>query len=298
MQLVHRTASRDGGRRSRLVVLALGVVAAAGAMTAGAGPAGAAGTPPGGSWVRAADLVTGAGPMQVTLSPANGSGGTPVVLSQGIGYGQATGYRALPPGSYTVTVTGAGPVLSSTYDAPAGGAVTLAALGTAQAPRLAVLQDDLTAPAAGSARVRVLPAAGAAPVDVSATNGPTIASGAVFGQPTAYASVPAGPWRLAVRTAGGPTDTQPADLASGAVYTVLVVNGTAGRLQTSVLEDAAGTAIAPKGGVATGGGGAATQLTGTSPATRTAGVGALGGLALLGLAVVGHARRRPALPRG
>lgn len=244
--------------------------------------------------MRAADLVSGAGSVHVTVAAVDGSGGAPLELDEGVGYGRATDYRALPPGGYTVTVTGAGPTLSSTYQAIAGGAVTLAALGTAQAPRLAVLQDDLTAPAPGSARVRVLPAAGATPIDVSATSGPSIATGAVFGQPTAYAAVPAGPWQLAVRSAGRPVDLQPADLASGALYTVLVVDGAAGRLQASVLEDAAGTAVAPRGGLATGGGGTATEVTGGSPAASSAGSWALGGLALLALAVVADRRRRTA----
>ena len=273
-----------------------------GASLLGAGAsASAAGTPPGGSWVRAADLLAGGPQLQVTLSPADGASGAPIVLAGGPADGQATDYRSVAPGTYAVTVradpapAGAALLVSSTYTATAGGAVTLAALGTAQAPRLAVVQDDLTPPAAGAARVRVLPAlSNAAPVTVAAENGPTIATGAVFGQPTPYASVPAGAWQLSVRS-GAASAVRSADLTSGAIYTVLVVDGAAGAVQATVLQDAAGVAVAaPTGGVQTGGGGTATDVVGTSPAARDAGLGALAGLALLGGVVI----RRRRLPVG
>lgn len=289
----------SSGRLSAL----LGVLATLVALTlVGAAPASAADTPPGGSWVRAAHLLPGGPPVQVTLAPADGAAGAAITLADSVGYGSATDYRTLPPGAYAVTVrpvgaaAGTAPLVTTTYTAGPGAASTLAVLGTTAQPRLLALQDDLTTPAAGSARVRVLPAAGTAPqVTVQAQGGPTLASGAVLGQPTAYVTVPAGPWPVTVSTSAGAKADGAITLASGAVYTVLVLDGsTSGTVRTSLLTDAAGTAVAPVGGAATGGGGTATSFVGTSGSARTAGAGALGGLMLLLLVTARHRRVRVA----
>lgn len=262
-----------------LVLLVLGL---------GAGTASAAGTPPGGSWVRAAHLLPGAPPIQISLAPADGAAGATITLSSGLSYGQSTEFRTLPPGNYSVTVrrvaaaAGDPPMLSSTYAATAGKAFTLAVLGTAAAPRLAVLSDDLTPPDGGYARVRVLTGASQArQVIVQAAGGPTIASDAVFGQPTPYASVPAGTWRLSARTPSGrPSGSSTVALSSGAIYTLLVVDGAPGTLRVTTLQDAAGAMVAPRGGAATGGGGTAPGSRMPAP-TGVVGVGIAGLLVLL-----------------
>lgn len=284
--------------RSHLVRLGLVLLAALALLAGGVSAAAAADTPPGGSWVRAAHLLPGGPTAQVTLAPADGATGPAIVLTQGVGYGSATDYRSVPPGAYAVTVRAVGsaadaaPLLSTTYTARPGSAVTLAMLGSVAQARLAVLQDDLTPPAAGSARVRVLPAAGSAPqVTVQAQGGPTLASDAVLGQPTAYVTVPAGPWPVTVSAGSTPAGTGTVQLASGAVYTVLVLDGAApGQVRIDLLTDAAGVTVAPVGGAATGGGGTATVLVGTSLPARVAGMGALAGLVLL-VALVGLHRR-------
>lgn len=291
-----RSARRHGWLLlSALLLLILGL---------SADPARAEQTPPGGSWVRAAHLLPGMQPMQVILEPADDAAGTPITLSPGLSYGDATEYRTLALGNYTVTVrplaasTSAPPVLSSTYTAAAGKAFTLGILGTLAAPRLAVLQDDLTLPAAGLARVRVLPVASqATQVTVQAAGGPTLATGAVFGQPTPYASAPAGNWRLSATTpAGRPTGASTVTLASGAVYTLLVVDGEPGILQLTTLQDAAGARMAPGGGVATGGGGTAPGNGGSGPlGARTVGLAVL--LALVGTLVLRAGRRGSAVLR-
>jgi len=230
-----------------------------------------AATVPGDAWVRAGHLVPGLQAMDVTATPAGG--GTTVDLALGAGYGDVAPYQRLAPGAYTAEVRPAGaartsaPVLSSTFTAEAGKAYTLAGLGSLQAPRLATLQDDLTPPPAGQVRVRVLPAASAAPaVTVTARNGPVIADGAAFGQPTAYASVPAGQWVLETAAAGLPAATATVDLAAGGVYTLVVVDA-GGALGVRAVTDAAGAAAMPVGGAQTGGGGTATatSVTGTRP---------------------------------
>src|SRR5689334_11368418 len=87
--------------------------------------------------------------------------GTPAGFG-GVGYGDVTGYRTLPAGTYAVDVRGAGadpasrPVLTTTVDVLPGSALTVAAVGSFADLSLSVLHDDLSAPAAGRARVRVL----------------------------------------------------------------------------------------------------------------------------------------------
>lgn len=266
----------------------------AGLVLAGAGAASAEQTPPGASWLRSVHLITGAGPMQVSISPAGG--GQKTVLTRQLAYGTATDYRAITPGTYTVEVQAAEAkadapaLLSSTFEAETRGAVSLTLLGSKDAPRLAVLQDDLTAPQAGQARVRVLPAASDSPqVTVTAAGGPVIAKDAVFGQPTAYASVPAGKWPLSA-VAGDRRGEQAVTLSSGAVYTILIADGAAGALTVSTLQDAAGInssgipVAAPMGGVQTGGGGAADLVSG---APVPSGGAAAPHLLLLALAPLG-----------
>lgn len=251
-----------------------------------------AATVPGDAWVRAGHLVPGLQAMDVTATPA--AGGATVELALGAGYGDVAPYQRLAPGTYTAEVRPAGaartsaPVLSSTFTADAGRAYTLAGLGSLQQPRLATLQDDLTPPAAGQVRVRVLPAASAAPaVTVTARNGPVIADGAAFGQPTAYASVPAGQWVLGTQAAGLPAATATVDLAAGGVYTLVVVDDADGALGVRAVTDAAGAAAMPVGGAQTGGGGTAAGAPGTQPEF----VPVVAGAALLLLAAVLVRRR-------
>lgn len=266
----------------------------------GAAPASAAQTPPGGSWVRAAHLLPGAQRVQVNLAPADGAPGAAVTLSPDLSYGQSTKFRSLPPGTYAVAVRLVGssataqPMLSSTYTAAAGKAFTLAVLGTVAAPRLGVFPDDLTPPAAGQARVRVLAAASqATQVTVQAVGGPMIATDAVFGQPTPYASVPAGTWQLSATTPSGhPSGTSTVTLSSGAIYTVLVVNGPTGALRLTTLQDAAGPQVAPTGGAATGAGGTAPSGSQSSGPRTAAGAGLAALLVLAGLLLLRSGNRR------
>ena len=224
----------------------------------------AAAVVPGDAWVRAAHLVPGLEAMQVSARPT--AGGDAVVLAADAGYGDVAPYQRLAPGDYTVELRPAGaaptssPVLSSTLTAKAGAAYTLAGLGSLASPRLATLQDDLTPPAAGTANVRLLPAASsAAQVTVSAVDGPVVARDAVFGQPTSYTSVPAGTWTLQAVANGVAPATTKVDLTAGGVYTLAVVDGTGG-LGVQVVTDAAGAATMPVGGAQTGGGGTAGGL--------------------------------------
>jgi len=241
------------------VLLALGVSGAASARADDAAP-------PGKAWIRAGHLVPGFSTARVDLVPKNGSA-TSIVMSPAASYGDVTGYQKIDPGDYTVTVRPQGatlesePLLQRAFTVVAGKATTLVAVGTADSPRLVALDDDLTLPAASSARVRILPAAShTQTVSITAQNGPTLATGAILGQATDYTSVPAGSWTLDLSSGGGPTAQQTVDLKSNSVYTAIVLDSAPGAVTVKVITDAAGAETAPQGAAQTGGGGMATQL--------------------------------------
>lgn len=266
------------------------------------------------SWVRAAHLVPGVGTMTIRLVPFAGSAlkdipagsvpeamadGTTRVLESGVGYGGIGDYRQVPAGLYAVTIRPKGsgtdgpPVLTGTFEAKAGRAVTLAALGgTKKDPRIATITDQLTPPVSGSAKVRLLPALpDATSMTVSAQGGPTIAKNAGYGTPTGYRTVPAGSWTLRVTTKGGSSGdpvTASVDVASGGIYTVFVLGDGDGGITLKAVSDAQGMGRSPRSGVQTGLGGLA---------ERPADPLLLGGLGLAGagaLALVLIAsRRRP-----
>ncbi len=287
------TATRWAARPSLVALVAL-ALALAGVLTA---PGAWAAAAPGQAWVRAAHAVPGLEGMAFTVT--GGPDDDTVTLVDDAEYGSVSDYEALAPGDYTASVAPAGEaeqsaVLVTSFTVGQSSATTLAAIGTTDQPRLATLSDDLTPPAAGTANVRVLPAAAAAPtVTVEAQDGPTITDVAVFGQATAYAPVPAGRWALDL--SGGRKDSKAVvDVEAGNVYTLVVVDGEDGALEVLPVTDAAGTsqpgagqggaggpaatapgAAAPVGGVQTGGGGTATATDGVPPTGVALSVGAL-----------------------
>jgi len=241
--------ARQPLRRSRRTPLVATLVTALVAL--GALPALAAGTETTTTWVRAAHLVPGLGAMDFTVTPVQG--GEEVELAGEAGYGAVSDYEELPAGEYRVDVRAAGtpdaeaPALSGTFDLAAGAATTLVGVGTTDSPRLATLADDLTTPADGTARVRLLNAAQDSPqVDVSAQDGPVVAEGAVFGQPTDYTEVPAGRWDL--RLAGGSAQgSSTVDLEAGGVYTLFVLGQSGEDLTVLPVVDAAAAREAVSG---------------------------------------------------
>jgi hypothetical protein len=220
--------------------------------------------------LRIAHLSPDSPPVDVALTPSPSGGpavdpGTDV--ARALGYGDVGGYRELAPGSYAVSVRPAGtsaataPALSLRVEIPAGGVRTLALAGAFADLALLPLTDDLTAPDAGTARVRVLAAAAGAPtVDVTVESGPTLAAGLPFAATSASTAVPAG--RVAVRlTSDGQVTTVPVDLVAGSVVSLLVLDSPEGGLTARVVLDAtappapapAPAVVLPLGGVAAGG---------------------------------------------
>ena len=219
---------------------------------------------PGSAYIRVGHFVAGLGgmTMSATLTAYDGST-TPMVLAPEATYGALSDYQPLPVGYYSVAVRPAGapstsdPVLTGTLEAMAGQAYTVTGLGDASAPRLTAVADDLTAPAAGQAKLRVLPAAlPGATTDVTVVGGAPVAQGAAFSEPTAYVQRPAGPVSLRVST-GGRTATADATLASGSISTVLVLDDGKGGLTVRLVTDATGAGVVPVGGADTGAGGLA-----------------------------------------
>ena len=115
----------------------------------------------------------------------------------------------------------------------AGQAYTVAAVGTLATIKPAILQDNLAAPAAGKAHVRVVHASPDAPaVDVKVKGGPTLISALSFPNASAYLPVDAGTYDLVVSPAGSAAvalDLSGTTLEAGKIYDVFAVgllNGT------------------------------------------------------------------------
>ena len=206
----------------------------------------------------------------------------------GVGYGAVSPYRALPAGTYVVSMRAAGapassaPVISTTVEAQAGGAYTIAGVGPAATLGLSVLTDKLTIPAAGRASVRVINAAVTVPsADIGPAGKPAWASGVKFGSQTDYVDVGLGQWVCEVSSDGKTVAQLAVDLKSNSVYTVLLVDKGSG-LQAELYTDSTGSSVVPVGSVETGFGGTApgsspslSAGTATAAAMLLATVGAL-----------------------
>lgn len=227
------------------------------------------------------------------------------LVLKGVGYGALSPYQRLEPDLYTVSMRKAGaaastpPVISTTVRATAGAAFTVAGVGPYADLGLKVLRDDLTLPARGAVRARLVQAsARAGSVDVSAVNGPRIASEVPFATTTAYTTVPAGRWNLKITATGLPdarTSTT-VTLAPGAVYSLLVLDDGHGGLRTETRTDAVAPGVAPAGGVETGAGGTESAAGGPAAGVLPVGLGA-GAVLLIGAATVRRRYRRVGTPR-
>nr|WP_239521037.1 class F sortase [Blastococcus saxobsidens] len=224
-------------------------------------PPPAAADEPGTATLRVAHLSPDTPAVDVTLSPAAAPGTVltdpgPTVV-QHLAHGDVSGFQELTAGEWAVGVRAAGspagvpPVLSMRVRLEPGGASTVTVVGPFADLVLATVPDDLSAPPAGSARVRVLAAAaGLPPVDVVLDGGPVLADGLAWPGTGGYVLVPGG--RHLARVSGG-SDDVPVDLPAGAVVTLLALTGPDGPTLRAVL-DAAGPAVRPVGGVEAGGG--------------------------------------------
>ncbi|MGQ0841661.1 DUF4397 domain-containing protein [Actinokineospora sp.] len=244
-------------RRSLVALLAVGLLAA---LIAGVAPAHAAT----GTYLRLAHLSPDTPNVDVTVT--NFARPDWSVKLNGVGYGDVSGYQRIEPGTYTVAMRAAGappsskPVITATLDATDGRAYTVAGLGAFSTLALRVLDDDITLPPAGQARMRVVNAApNAGELDIDRAGVPVIER-AAFGEATAYTLVDAGSTVLQVVPKGAPATDLPVTLDPGGVYSILVLER-AGGLTAVVRADAKGAEIVPTGGVETGFGGLALSAT-------------------------------------
>jgi hypothetical protein len=217
----------------------------------------------------------------------------------GVAYGTVSDYQTVPPGTYTVAMRTAGadpatpPALSATVEVGADTARTVAGVGNFADLGLDILEDDLTLPPAGQARVRVIAAAAtAATLDVSLSGGAELAQGLEFAGTSGYVDVPAGATSLQVTPEGSAATELPVEVAAGSVYSVIVLDAPGGGLAVQTALDAASMGVVPVGGVDTGAGGTAPAVPGTP---GLVGLAALGVAALATVALL--ATRRARLPR-
>jgi Domain of unknown function (DUF4397) len=211
------------------------------------------------------------------------------VLS-GVGYKTVSDYLELPAGSYDLAVRPAGaaassdPVIEATAEVEGGDAYTVAAVGAVDDITAEIFGDDLSAPASGRAKVRVIHAAPEVPaVDVAVEGGPTLFEGVEFPSATDDAEVDAGTYPVQVKAAGGDDVLLEASLPikAGTVYSVAAVGGAGKDVELLPIVDATGAGQAPHGGIATGAGGTApagTAVPGVSLVLAGAAVLALAGL--------------------
>jgi hypothetical protein len=246
--------------RRRLAVLAAAALTAVALATVQATPAAAVDSV---GYVRLAHLSPDTPDVDVYLSSTSGS--VAPKKFPGVGYGVVSDYLTLPTGTYAVAMRVAGapesspPVLTTQVTVDAAKAYTVAGVGRHADLGLRVIDDDLSLPDQGKAKVRIVQASLQAPVlDVSVATGSTIADGVQFASTTSYREVNQGSWTVKLQQAGGgKTSTVKCALGGGNVYSLIVLDRPGG-LTAELRTDAQRRGGMPAGGVDTGAGGGRT----------------------------------------
>ncbi|EOD69080.1 DUF4397 domain-containing protein [Amycolatopsis vancoresmycina] len=225
-------------------------------------PAEAATAPgPGVGWIRVGHLSPKVPPVDIYFAPF---GQAEKVVIRKAGYGAVTPYSSLGPGKYTLSMRPADaaattpPALSATIEVAERSAYSLLVFTNGPGGTLKgdLVTDDLTPPAAGKGRVRVVEGSAAiAPVTVAGPQGVTLAKDAAYGQTSSYVDVPEGRWPLQL-SAGSVRSSADVDVKAGSSTTLLVTEN-AGTLKANPISDGASLPEPPKLGVETGGGGTA-----------------------------------------
>lgn len=225
-----------------------------------------------GTYLRLAHLSPDTPTVDVLVTSYSGQ----TLHLRGVNYGDVSSYTRIEPGSYTVQMRPAGAddstpaVVSTTLDAREGAAYTAAGLGRNDDLAVRVLTDDLTPPGADRSRIRVVQGAEPAGAVSISWNGTTAMTAVPFGTATDYVTVPSGSGSFTVAPASGAPVQLPVDLASGDVYSVVLVQRD-GTLTAELKTDARSSGEVPTGGIQTGYGGTA-GLDGTRPVVA-AGIG-------------------------
>lgn len=266
------TPARRASARTGLIAVLVALLAGSFAVLATPASAEEPGADPGaatGGWVRLAHLSPDTPSVDVALTAFDDS--TSMLALADVSYGDLSDYKRVPAGTYVATMTPAGgdsdstPAITQAVTVEQGRAYTVAAVGLNKDLTGTVINDDLTPPAPGAAKIRLLQASvSAAEVTVRAVGGPVIAEDAAFATATGYAEIGPGVWSVTLEPTSG--DAEPATasvlVSPGTVNTLIVLDGSDGELTVTNAVDAAGMAAVPGGGVETGGGSTATSVTG------------------------------------
>jgi hypothetical protein len=185
-------------------------------------------------------------------------------------------YTPVAAGKHVVEIRAAGSpatdpaLISVPTDLKAGKPYLVAALGPTAALQGGLIEDDLTPPAKGKAKVRVIHAAVGGPnVDVVVASSTSLFKDVAFGKAAPYAEVDATKYDLSVRPTGK-TDQlvgKVVSLQPGGVYTIVAIGDAAGTIGLRGFAD-----LAPNGAATP----AQTDPTGaddTDPSTSTAAAG-------------------------
>ena len=254
----HGSGGRGASRRSSLLAIALGVATLwLGTLAGTAAAAPASSMSSGTGWMRCAHLSPTASVDIYVYSFRD-----PMAMSvlRHVPYGGVGMYMKMPAGEYTVGIRPAGapastpPVLSASLMVQAGQAYTVAAMGPANASRLQMLNDRLSTPD-GRSLVRVIQASLKEPRVTVRAGSATLARNLAFASITSYGADTPGQWTVDA-TGRSETWSGKIKLTAGSIHTLVVLDSSSG-LKVTDLTDAAGSAVMPRGGVATGFGGAA-----------------------------------------
>jgi len=159
-------------------------------------------------------------------------------------------YLEVPAGAHRVAVAPAGQgeaaaVITANPTLEAGAAYTVAAVGQLANIRAQIYNDNLAAPDAGKAHVRVIHASPDAPaVAVKVANGPTLIQSLAFPNASDYLPVDAGSYNLQVTPAGANDvvlDLPNTTLQAGTIYDVVAL-GQLANIRAEVATFTPGTA--------------------------------------------------------
>jgi LPXTG-motif cell wall-anchored protein len=175
------------------------------------------------------------------------------VVAPNVSYATISDYVAVPAGAHTVAARPAGQasadaVITQDVTVDAGNAYTVASVGLENVSAK-LFTDDLTPPAAGKARVRVLHFSPDAPgADIEVINGPTLVQNLAFGAASDYLSVDAGSYNLRLVANGANTvivQLPNTTLKAGTIYDVAAVGRLAAiQVVTGTFTPTAGTTAA------------------------------------------------------
>ena len=163
-------------------------------------------------------------------------------------------YLTLAAGTHTFDVRAAGsaataaPAVTVSQDFVAGKSYTVAAVGPIASITGKVYEDNVTVPAAGKARIRVIHATPSAPsVDVAVKGGAVLFPKLEFGTSSTYTEVAAGSYEIEVREAGKTEAllTKPVTLQGGGVYSIAAVPAANGAPNLRGFIDVAPSAAPP-----------------------------------------------------